>query len=103
MIQERSDQKGGISVVPPGLSTVLDRFPDRRDTITQLGNENKTFQTLCNDYRRCKVALRHWVESGEEGADGRSEEYEVLQRELEGEILRYLGEFEKRRSLSDRD
>jgi hypothetical protein len=81
----------------------LDRFPDRTDNIAHLGKEDKTFQTLCNDYRKCKVALRHWIKSEEDGADVRRKEYEVLQGELEAEILMYLDAFEKRRRPSDRD
>ena len=103
MIQKRGTHKKRIPVSPPNLSTVLDRFPDHRETIAQLGKKDKLFRTLCNDYRKCKAALRHWSQSEKDGAEGRREEYEVLLMELEGEILRYLEEFEKRRSPSDRD
>ena len=92
-----------LPVPRPGLSIALDRFPDRRDTIAQLDKENMTFQTLCNDYRKCKLALRYWIQSEKDGAEYRREEYEALQRELEGEILRYLDEFEKRTRRSDQD
>ena len=92
-----------LSVPRPGLSIALDRFPDRRDTIAQLDKENKTFQTLCNDYRKCELALRYWIQSEKDGAEYRREEYEILQRELEGEILRYLDEFEKRTRRLDQD
>ena len=92
-----------LPVPRPGLSIALDRFPDRRDTIAQLDKENMTFQTLCNDYRKCKLALRYWIQSEKDGAECRREEYEALQRELEGEILRYLDEFEKRTRRSDQD
>ena len=92
-----------LSVPRPGLSIALDRFPDRRDAIVQLDRKNETFQTLCNDYRKCKLALRYWVQSEKNGADCRREEYETLQRELEGEILRYLDEFEKRTRRLDQD
>ena len=92
-----------LSVPRPGLSIALDRFPDRRDAIAQLDKENMTFQTLCNDYRKCKLALRYWIQSEKDGAEYRREEYETLQRELEGEILRYLDEFEKRTRRSEQD
>ena len=92
-----------LSVPRPGLSIALDRFPDRRDAIVQLDRKNETFQTLCNDYRKCELALRYWIQSEKDGAEYRREEYEILQRELEGEILRYLDEFEKRTRRLDQD
>jgi hypothetical protein len=92
-----------LSVLRPGLSIALDRFPDRRDAIVQLDRKNETFQTLCNDYRKCELALRYWIQSEKDGAEYRREEYEILQRELEGEILRYLDEFEKRTRRLDQD
>ena len=92
-----------LPVPRPGLSIALDRFPDRRDAIVQLDRKNETFQTLCNDYRKCELALRYWIQSEKDGAECRREEYEALQRELEGEILRYLDEFEKRTRRSEQD
>jgi len=95
VIQERVARKKRISVSPPGLSSVLDRFPDHRDTVSRLGKDNETFRTLCNDYRRCKAALQHWTRSEEDGADDRRAEYEAVKKELEAEIIRYLEEFER--------
>lgn len=95
MIQERGARKKRLSVAPPGLPSVLDRFPNHRKTVSQLGKNNETFRTLCNDYQKCKVALQHWTRSEEDGAEDRREEYEAVQRELEAEILRYLEDFER--------
>ena len=49
------------------------------------------------------MALRYWIQSEKDGAEYRREEYETLQRELEGEILKYLDEFEKRTRRLDQD
>ena len=95
MIQERGARKKRLSVEPPGLPSVLDRFPNHRDTVSRLGKDDETFRTLCNDYQRCKVALQHWTRSEEDGAEDRREEYEAVQKELEAEILRYLEDFER--------
>ncbi len=70
----------------------MKRFPDRKDTVKQLFKESETFQSVCEDYRRCAEALRHWNESASEEAPARREEYAALLRDLEAEILQNLNE-----------
>jgi len=82
-----------MPIVYTGLPIVLSKFPDYERTIKRLFRENETFKTLCEDYRRCSKALRHWKESSSEEAPARRDEYEALQRDLETEILQSLNEF----------
>jgi hypothetical protein len=48
---------------------------------------------MCEDYRQCAEALRHWNESASEEAPARRKEYAALLRDLEAEILQRLDEF----------
>ena len=81
-----------MPVVQTSLSTVLTRFPDHKETIKRLFKEKETFQSLCEDYRRCAKALKYWNQSVTEEAPGRREEYEMLIRDLADEILQNLKE-----------
>lgn len=100
MSRERRGPKKRISVVAPGLLAILDRFPDRKNNFTRLFTEDESFRRLCSDYRRCGMAVQYWKQSDKEFADLRKLEYEALQRELEGEILRYQQTFEKKKKPS---
>jgi len=79
-------------VVYTGLPIVLAEFPDYEDTIKRLFRENETFQTLCEDYRQCSVALRYWNQSDSDDGLARREEYAALLKELKAEILQTLSE-----------
>ena len=79
-----------MSVIQPSVFTVLKQFPDRKDTVKKLFKESETFQNVCEDYRRCAEALRHWNHSASEEAPVRREEYAALLRDLEAEILQNL-------------
>ena len=57
-----------MPVIQTSVFTVVKRFPDRKDTVKQLFKESETFQSVCEDYRRCAEALRHWNESASEEA-----------------------------------
>ena len=81
-----------MPVIQTSVFPVLKRFPDRKDTVKQLFKENENFQSVCEDYRRCAEALRHWNESTSEEAPARREEYAALLRDLEAEILQNLNE-----------
>ena len=78
-----------------GLSIVLSRFPDHEETIKRLFKRNETFQTLCDDYRKCLEALKYWNQAGSEEAPARMEEYQTLLRDLAEEILQSLNESER--------
>ena len=82
-----------MSVIQTSVFTVVKRFPDRKEAVKRLFRESDTFQTVCEDYRRCVEALRHWNQSASEEAPARREEYAALLRDLETEILQSLNEF----------
>ena len=81
-----------MPVIQTSVFPVLKRFPDHKDIVKQLFKGNETFQSMCEDYRRCAEALRHWNESASDEAPARREEYATLLRELEAEILQNLNE-----------
>jgi len=81
-----------MPVIQTSVFTVLELFPDRVDTIKQLFKENETFQSVCEDYRRCAEALHHWNQSASDEAPVRREEYAGLLQDLEAEILQNLNE-----------
>ena len=72
---------------------VMDDFPSHREIIKQLFRKNKTFQTLCSDYRHCANALHYWNNSELREAPQRRGEYEELLSELKSEILLTLNNF----------
>jgi|GEM_PF-466076 len=82
-----------MPVIQTSVFTVVKRFPSRKDTVKQLFKENETFQSVCEDYRRCAAALRRWSDSASEEAPARREEYAALLQDLEAEILQCLDEF----------
>ena len=82
-----------MTVIHSNLFHVVKRFPDRKEAVKRLFRESDTFQTVCEDYRRCAEALRHWNQSASEEAPARREEYAALLRDLETEILQSLNEF----------
>jgi hypothetical protein len=88
-----------MTVIQTTLFSVVKRFPGRKDTIKRLFRESDAFQTVCEDYRKCVEALRHWNESASDEAPARREEYSALLRDLETEILQSLNEFARRSPL----
>ena len=81
-----------MPVIQTSVFPVLKRFPDHMDTVKQLFKENETFQSVCEDYRRCAEALHHWNQSASDEALVRREEYAGLLQDLEAEILQNLNE-----------
>jgi hypothetical protein len=71
---------------------VLEKFPDRAGDIKRLYKENQDFQIICEDYRQCAEALRHWNQSNKKEAPIRRQEYAQLFQELMDEICLYLNE-----------
>ena len=80
------------AVIHTGLFSILERFPDRKDTIKRLFRESAAFQSLCSDYRTCIEAHRHWSQSDSAEGAVRREEYAALMKDLETEILQNLNE-----------
>ena len=78
--------------VHPDLSAVINRFPDRRESLRRLFLKSKRFQSVCEDYRNCRDAWFFWSRSDQKGAAAAVEEYTTLLGELEAEILECLDE-----------
>ena len=81
-----------MKVIQTSLFSVLKRFPNRKDTAKQLYRQSESFQTMCEDYRKCVKALDHWNQSEEEIAPIRHAEYSAIIQELEKDILQRLTE-----------
>ena len=79
-----------MKVIEINPYTVMKRFPSHRETIKHFFRGNRSFQTLCSDYRQCARALHYWNKSDLREALQRREEYETLLHELESEILLIL-------------
>jgi hypothetical protein len=79
-----------MPVIHPGLFLIMQRFPDHKDVLRQLHHQNEPFQTLCDDYKKCKSALDHWALSKHELAPDRYREYLELKKDLESEIQQRL-------------
>jgi hypothetical protein len=83
-----------MTVVETSLFSVLRKFPGRRDRIMRLFREREEFRTICEDYEKCLMSLRHWSASKTEEAPERREEYSDLASDLESEISKNLEEEE---------
>ncbi len=81
-----------MPIVYTSLPIVLSEFPDHNQTIKRLFRENETFQTLCEDYRKCSQALKYWNQSASEKAPDRRKEYRMLLQDLAQEILQNVNE-----------
>jgi len=79
-----------MSIIKPSLFLIFERFPDSKEAVKTLYRESEDFQSLCEDYRQCVLALRYWSRSPEDYAPSRRQEYTVLLRELEEEIVKVL-------------
>ena len=79
-----------MSIIEPSLFLVFERFPKHKETVKALYRESEDFQSLCEDYRQCAVALRYWNRSSEEHAPARRDEYTLLLQELEEELTKIL-------------
>ncbi|MGO9688977.1 MAG: hypothetical protein ACLP2X_10600 [Syntrophobacteraceae bacterium] len=74
----------------PGLVAVVERFPERRESIERLFERDKSFRLLCEDYVACRKAYRFWQGSSLPEAPDLRNDFSSLQRELDEEILEYL-------------
>jgi hypothetical protein len=81
-----------MSMVEINPFSVMERFPDRKDAIKRLFRESESFQSMCEDYRRCTEALRYWGQSASKEAPARREEYVEILGDLEAAILLDLNE-----------
>jgi hypothetical protein len=76
-----------MPIIKNSLFSVMQRFPDRKESVKRLFKENDEFQILCEDYSSCAAALQHWNRSSSPEAPQRRDEYTGLLEELEKEIL----------------
>jgi len=76
---------------------ILGKFPEKSHTIAHLIEEDGEFHALCEDYEVCVEALRYWEQSKEPEAKNRVNEYRILTRALEEEILQALAGLEPQR------
>jgi hypothetical protein len=75
----------------PGLVTVVERFPEKRKSLERLFECDKSFRSLCEEYLACQKAYKFWQGSSLPEAPDLRNDFSSLQRELEEEILEYLG------------
>lgn len=75
-----------MSVIHPGLFLIMRKFPSHKDHLRRLYLRSESFQTLCDDYKKCVDAMARWLPSGPEQVPQRSDEYLELMIELESEI-----------------
>ena len=75
-----------MAAIKTSVFHVQDKFPDRDEDIKRLFKESQEFQIMCEDYRQCTEALRHWNQSNDKHAPARRQEYELLLQELVDEI-----------------
>jgi len=85
-----------MSIIHPGLFLVMQRFPHKKDMLRHMYMTSQTFQTFCDDYRKCTDALEYWTRSSHEAAEKRSREYRELRENLESEIMEIINGDEKR-------
>ncbi len=72
------------------MGHIRKRFPDKSENIALLMTKDPDFRAICEDYRDCIHALRHWDQSQEPEAETRVNEYRTLIGELEDEIVEAL-------------
>lgn len=72
------------------LAPLLEKFPEAAATIRQLFQQSPSFNSLCEDYRDCLAAWRHWRQAASEDAPALCQSYAELLRDLEGEVRQYL-------------
>ena len=75
------------------LRLIHTSFPGRDDLIEDAFRDQR-FQELCEDYRRCDVALDRWKRETGAGTTVRLEEYSELLKELGQEIETWLEDAE---------
>ena len=81
-----------MEVIQGNIFNIIKLYPDDKDAILKLYKEDQNFQTMCDDYQQCALALDRWHESDSEKAPVRRKEYADLLQELELEIRQCLNE-----------
>jgi len=81
-----------MGVIHPSIFLVINRFPERKDMLTELYLGSTYFQSMCEDYQTCIGALTHWNNMDSYEAMTRRKEYAELIQSLESEIMGCLNE-----------
>jgi hypothetical protein len=68
------------------LHLIRHAFPGRDDLIEQAYRRNRPFKELCDDYRRCVLALERWKQEENNQTGRRISEYAELLGQLAAEI-----------------
>ncbi len=72
------------------LAPLLEKYPAAAAMIQQLFQQSPSFRSLCEDYRDCLAAWRHWRRAASEDAPSLCLSYAELLQELEEEVRQYL-------------
>ena len=72
------------------LAPLLEKFPEAAAMIRQLFQRSPSFRSLCEDYRDCLAAWRHWRRAVSADAPSLCRSYAELLGELEAEVRQYL-------------
>jgi hypothetical protein len=75
------------------MKLVLERFPNVQSQATHLFERDEGFRELCEEYEACTTAADR-LEASAPRQEQLRREYAALRLRLEGELLRYLQEFE---------
>jgi len=74
-----------------GLVSVVERFPEKKESLEGLFELDEVFRSLCEACVACQKALRFWQGSSPPEAPELRNDFSSLQREVEKEILEHLG------------
>ena len=77
---------------PDEQSLLQTAFPGRDTVIGRAYRDNPAFRELCQDYRKCALALERWSRLDGGDAASRTLEYTELLAELTSEIESWLGQ-----------
>jgi hypothetical protein len=93
---DRLEEIPSIMVDPSRVARpVIERFPERRDTIQRLLEQDAEFREMCLDYAEASQAFAHWSALAlraalEASSEQVADQYRILVYELEAEILEAL-------------
>jgi hypothetical protein len=81
-----------MPIIPASLSIVSKQFPEHRNTLERLFQQNETFRSLCEDFFDSVRAMNYWRGSEAGNAASLCEEYTDLVGDLTTEIAQWLAD-----------
>ena len=75
---------------PDIAAQISSSFPGYERLIDHAYRSDPTFRELCDDYRKCAVALKRWQHLDGDKPSPRTEEYSELLAELAEEVKEWL-------------